>query len=262
MDLLVIVGVRRHARRLQQLLELVPEDGYALGILRVGTRGEESDETVLAHQPTRRVQLLDHDVVHAGTPMYGGLGSGLADDQNRATLEGRTQARVHLRQRQSPGVAGHCLVPQDAKPRAPLDHDFAPAPALDQVVAAVAEEDEGTVTQPAQEVLHLRELGPSLRQCARTLGEPGHHAIGGLEHGVEVAGCPQHVLEPARHLLPDVCPVGCIRDLCDLAVDQALPRFARASHADFADSALSVPAQIGSRIDEVLDREVLRVEVL
>ncbi len=263
-DLLVVVRSLLDARLVEDPLELVAEDGNLLRILRVGLGGEEAHEPVLSRHATVGVQLLDADVVHSGPAVDGGLGVGLADDQEGSALDERAQAGWEVLQGHGLGVAGLGLVAQDSQARSGLHHQgpLLLRGCLDDVVAPVAQEDEAAVPEPAEEGLDLPELLFLLGEVLHPLGQVGDDLVEGVHHGVEVVGGTDHVLKPSPHLVPDLRPDRLVGDPGHLAVDEALPAAALPGGADSGELPVLVALDPQDRVDVVLDGEVPGVEKL
>lgn len=65
---------------------------------RVGGRGEQADDTELADQVSRGVELLDADIVEIDAPMHARADIGLGDDERPRLLQKRHDFRGKLEQ--------------------------------------------------------------------------------------------------------------------------------------------------------------------
>ena len=182
---------------------------------------------------------------------------------NRGPLSARFAKRgIELVEGDRLGVRRCRLHAQDPEPRPWLDRDLAPPLDGAQVVGSVSEEHERVVAQPAQKDLDLGQLGTAGGRPRRVLLELRDHTVDGLLHGPEVVRDPHHVVQAALEIRPQRLDVARVGDARDLAMHEAVAGLAalRAPHLDYA--ALLVPAHVRHRIDDVLDRQVVRGDAL
>ena len=69
-----------------------------MGGARIGRRGEQSDDAVLADQIARRVETLDADIIEIDAPVHARVDIGLGDDQQPRLLQERHDFRRVLEQ--------------------------------------------------------------------------------------------------------------------------------------------------------------------
>ena len=147
--LLVVVRPRDQVFGGDDLAELVVQEWGLRCRLHVRLRREETDETALPDHPALRIHLANADVVHPRAPMDGGVGVGLAEDQEVAVLDTPADLGRELVQRRGGAERGTFDVEQDAEPSAGNGGDRAPQLRVDQLVFAIAKEHEVQLEQPA-----------------------------------------------------------------------------------------------------------------
>ena len=260
------MGPLSDAQILEDAAQLAAEDGDVRGVLRIGPRGEEPDEPVLPHHLARGSKLLHAHQVHAGPTVHRGLGGRLAHGEDRAALQhlplGRLQ-RLHghggleaqrpiVIQHAKPGVRRHAH-----QPGGPL--------ALAQLVAAVSQEDEAPVPEPPEEgldLLRLLRLLPLVGARPGALRQLGHHRVHLADHGTEVRGGPDHILQPPLHFSAQHLETFGVGDLVHLAVDQGFGDTPVLLAVHRHRPTPFVPLHVEERVDDVLDGDALGMEEL
>ena len=129
------------------------------------------------------------------------------------------------------------------------------------VVAPVAEEDEAVVAQPGEEGADLVEFAGDVGQSAGPGLQRPHGPVQRTQHGPEVVGGAHHVIETLLEFLLKRFQNGGIGHARDLAVDERFPLLRVGGRHDAQDAALATDDS-QERVDEVLDGEVPRVQVL
>ncbi len=260
-DLLVVVRALADVRLGEDRGELAPQDRDVPGRLGVRLRREEADEAVLSRRLSVRAQLLDAHVVHARPPVHGRLGVGLVDDQHRAVYRQLADPVGERRHRHGLGEARIALVAQEPEARPRLDHDRGLPGLADDVVRAIAQEDEASCPEPLEEILDLLELLPAGRELLGLLVELDDDPLHRAHHGDEVVRDAHHVLQALGELGADDLAAAGILDAAHLAVDDGLlgsPVGGR-SHADHP--TVLVPLDVEEGVDHGLDRDVARGQV-
>ncbi len=148
----------RQAGALDQPRDLVPEQRDLARIAIVGGRGEQAEEAVLAQDLALGVEPADAEVVEIDRPVHGRAGVGLGDHQRHRGARLAAQLRRQCCEAARGGAAGR-LAPEQAERRALEALQLIARLIADQVVAAVAEQGEVVVGDPAQERLGLGQLG-------------------------------------------------------------------------------------------------------
>ena len=159
----------------------------------------------------------------------------LVDDQHGAALHQIANPVIQLRHRDRRREARLALVAQNAESGAGLhQHTALSSRAVDQVVSAIPEEDESSISQPAKEVLDLVDFLASITERPTVFRELRHHRVRGVDHGVEVVRRAHDVLETAAQLPLDIVEPCRIFDSIHFAVYERLLRRAvsRRPHRD------------------------------
>ena len=261
-DPVVVVRPLHDVLGLQDLPQLAAEDRDRGSVLRVGLRGEEAQEATLPLHLAVRAELLHAQVVHPRPAVDRGLGVGLGDDEERPAHDAGPQVRREIGHPLRLGEPGLALVPEDAEPR-PLADPDPPLPLLvvPDVVLAVAQEDEGAVLQPREELADLLQLrGPPGRPLLDTL-QAVHHVAALLQHRLEVVGGLADLREAVADLplqRPRLRRAGALHH----HVDDGAPRALAVAALHLHHVALLVAAQDQDRVQEVDDVEALPVDVL
>jgi hypothetical protein len=157
-DRLVVVRAGRGAVELEHLPQRAAQDGDLLGRREVGLARQEPQEAPLAQHLPAVAELLDADVVHARRAVHGALGVGLGDHHHAPAEDALAQALGDLPHGHGLAVAAVVGLAQDAEAGAGREPQRLLALDVDQVVLAVAEEDEVLVEQPGQERRVLLDL--------------------------------------------------------------------------------------------------------
>ncbi len=261
-DLLEVVRTLARPRRLDDLLQLVAQNRDVLGLFLVGLRGEQPDETVLAHGRAVGSELLDADVVHTHEAMDGRARIRFGDDQHRTGLHELPKAHVQVGQPNRVRVGRIRFVAQHTQTRARL-HADCPIPTFaHDVVAAVAEEDERAVPQPAEEVLDLGDLFRPRRDLVSEIDQLRDHPVDRIHHRPEVVRDADDILQAIPYLGPERLEVGLVGHPSEFAVHQRLAILALGGRTDLEDPAIFVALEVEHRVDEVLDGQVLCGEKL
>ncbi len=262
-DRLVIVRSLGNVLRLQNRLQLLPEDRRIARVVGVGFPGEEPQESMLADDLGRRVQLLDPDVVHPRTTMDTRLGIRLGDQQQGTEQGARLELGRKLIDRFRLPELRVPLVPQDPQTRAPL-HRHGPAVVLEieKVVAAIAEENEPIRLQPLEEVDDLRDLVLALGEPLPDLRQRVRHLVQLIDHRVEIVGRQPDLLHARPDLVlhrPD--PSG-VEVALELAVGDRDSLALGRPVTDVHDPALAVPLDHDHGMQLGADLVVSRGQVL
>ncbi len=174
----------------------------------VRDRREQADEAVLADDAAVGAVALHTDVVDVAGAMHRRARRGLGDQQQR-----RRRARQRARLARHGGETGRCgacrgrqalrRIAQDAEPAALFAHQFQLAAVIDEVLAAIAEQQHVVFGQPLQErarfgeflarhrrrrAVELRDHGAQLRDHRLPVGDRRTHvAQHALDTGAERA---------------------------------------------------------------------------
>jgi len=240
-------------RALEHRRDLAAHQGDLGGALAVGAGGEQAQEAVLARHPARGVEALDADVVHVARPVHGGARVGLADHQRL----GRVRHGMRLA-RQRGGRRGLGGDPQHAQVGAGVEvQPVAPA-LLDEAVAAVAEQHEVVVRQPAQEGERLVARGSRRGagfEFGGGLGQAGAHRRPVVHRGAHVA---QRLREAGGQRLARRR----IEYPIDLDVHHRLVRAARfAARRQGRERAASVALDVEQRVQDEVQPQALAVDL-
>ncbi len=195
---------------------LAPEERNVDRVGAVSGRGEEAQEAILAGHVALGVEALDRDVVEIARAMHGGTCGGLGDDQKFRP----PRVRAHLgRQRGKTrrDVLARALA-QDAHARAGHDLQCVLAVHRHEFVAAIAQEREVIVGEPAQEGASLLEfLGWNRRRALFDFRDNTQHLV---EHALPVGNRQPHVTQHAGHVRGQRLQLRGIGDAVDFDVDK------------------------------------------
>ena len=158
-DGLVVVRAGDQVLGREHLLELVMQERRLGGRLHVRLRREQADHPCLADDLAFGAHAPHADVVHARATVHGRVGVGLREDQQVAVLDpasepGIEASRAAWCRRTSSGSTSDRMpspLPGTALDRAAVGR-------VDQLVLAVAQEDEVQLQQPVEEVDRLADL--------------------------------------------------------------------------------------------------------
>ncbi len=182
---LVVVRSRDQILRGEHLLELVVQERRLRGGLHVRLRREEPDHAGLADDLAVGAHVPYADVVHASAPVDRRVRVGLREDQQVAVLDASAQSRLERVQQRRVGERRPVDVGQDAETAPGRGADGAAIGRVDQLVLAIAQEDEVQLEEPVEEVDRLADLlrGVAHGGEAREL----QHVVGAILHRLEVA---------------------------------------------------------------------------
>src|SRR5690606_13420099 len=201
------------------------------------------------------------DVVHPRLSMDRGFRVRLAGDQHRALQHAAAQAFGYFRKGDALRPRGLLFLSQDPQAAPRLHGEHGPLLRLADVVAAISEEDEVPVAEPAQELLDLVQLGAMIGLLLRVALDHRDGVAESGEHRLEVVGRRDDVLESAVDLAADLLAARRIRDVGDLAVDEgAWTRLRWVRHLHDRTALVTDDPQHGIHV--VLDRQVLAAQVL
>ena len=196
--------------------DLAAQIGNAVRGARIGGRGEQPDDALLADQIARGVEALDADVVEIDPPVHARVDIGLGDDQQpRLAQECHDFRRVF---EQFLAALEHAQLGRAH------DAERAVIIGLQRVavesVIAHAEEGEVIGQKPLQE---LDRLGDFVDRQRRRVGlEVGDRAVDALEHGAPVLHRKPHLAEHGAERAHDVVARGLVGDRLEVEMDEAL----------------------------------------
>ncbi len=154
-DGLVVVRPGDQIFRGDQLLQLVVQQRRLRGRLHVRLAREEADQPRLtADRPVGEIDP-DPDVVHAGATMDGRVRLGLRVDQELPVLDAIPDIRCDVREQGEVRERRLLDVREDPEPAVRHRADRASALRIQQLVLAVAEQDEIQLEEPVEELRHL-----------------------------------------------------------------------------------------------------------
>ncbi len=184
----------RQARALHHVGNLAAKQRDLGGIGAIGRRGEEPEKAIFPNDFALGVETLHCDVVEVAGPMHGRARGGLGhDEQLRPTSVG-AYLRRQRREARRDVLARRFAEDTEARSRNDFERVFAVHDR--QLVAAVAEESEMIVGEPAQEVLAFGELVfRQRRPLPLDFGDNGMHAV---DHRLPVVDRRAHVVEDAN----------------------------------------------------------------
>ncbi len=180
---LAAVPGRFHVRALDDLANLVPQQGDVTRALAVSGRGEQADEAPFADRLARLVEFLDTHVVEVGVTVNRRARVRLGEDQ---PVPGAREA-LHFPGQLDGLVLASFIVRQQSEPAALERPQENLVLSIGQPVLAVAEKREMVVDHPVQQQLALLAqfvvdaLRPELEQLPRFLHLLAH--FGPVAHG-------------------------------------------------------------------------------
>ncbi len=168
------MAARRMPRGGQDRGDLEPQNGDLAGQLRVGRRGEETDDAALAYRFAIRAVHLDADVVHVCAAMHTADDVGLGDDQRQRLEEEAAHLGGHRHQLVATPQHVHGWIAHDAEAGSVDRYQLSAFGSALEAEVAHAEEGEVVVGEPAQEGNGLLEL------LLGNIGAGGLELLGGL----------------------------------------------------------------------------------
>ena len=184
-DRLVVVRPLVQVLRVEDLLQLAVQQRRLTGRLRVRLRREQADHPGLADDAPLRRDLPDADVIHPRAPMDGRRPVRLRVDQQVTALDTRPQVRLDRVERHRLLVRRPVELREDPETRPGHGRERATLGQVDQLVLAIAEEDEVQVQQPLEEG---NRLGHLVRRVQRRTGARDlDHVARRVLHRLEVA---------------------------------------------------------------------------
>ena len=175
--------------------ELAAEIRDAVRGARIGGRGEQADDALLAEQVAGGVEMLDADIVEINTPVYARVDVGLCDDERPRLLEERHDLRRHFKELGAAAQHAQFALAHDAERAV----EVRPQLVVLELVVAHAEEGEVVGEQPLQKLDRLGELVD--RQWRRVVLHVRDDAVDAVEHRAPVGDGKPHFGEDALERL-------------------------------------------------------------
>ena len=179
---LVVMRSRDQILRREHLLELVVQERRFRCRLHVRLRREEPDHAGLSDDLAVGVHVPHADVVHPCAPMDRRVRVGLREHQEVAVLDAPAQAGVERIEQRRIGERRAPDIGEDAETAPGRCADRTSVGRVDELVLAVAKEDEVQLEEPVEEVDRLADL------------------LGGVPHGGQTCQL-QHVVRAILHRL-------------------------------------------------------------
>ena len=219
-DRLVVVRARDQILGCQDLLQLVVQQGGLGGRLHVRLRREQTDQPRLSGDPSVGRDLAHPHVVHPGSAMDGRVGLRLRDHEQIPVLDPLTDVRGKAVERRDVGERAPRDVGQDPEPGTLGRLDRPPLGEIEQVVLAIAQQDEVELEQPVEEVDGAAHLLGGV--AAGGGSSEVHHVPGALLHRVEVSNHEVHVVQDLGDLPLQIGALGLAEAAFELVVHHGL----------------------------------------
>src|SRR5215472_16686839 len=126
-------------------IDLAAEVRNAARRLRIGCRGEQSSEAMLAEKPASAIEPLDADIVEMGAPMHARARARFGDDQKRLLLQKGADRR------------------RDS---------YGSVPVLQQPHAGIAQQPETRLDDRCEDFIVGKDVIPCAKKCKIPLGHP------------------------------------------------------------------------------------------
>ncbi len=284
---LLAVALRRQPHPLEHRRDLAANDGHVSCARVVREARVEPDEASLADGHAVRVQAFHPDVVELRGAVHGRPGVRLGQNEWRGLAREPVERR-----RKHAGAAGRRGAGQQAEAGLEPGSERRPVLLDDEVVLAVAEEDEVTLRHPPQERCGLppllepatialgardvatgallgRGVPPDERDAAGLGSERAAlELLGQLEclgpHRLVVRHGAVHVSEHSLEVVAEPVRLALLTPAECLQVDEGLEALgsgARSGDADTDQLAIAVPLDLDDRMDDVRDPEPVALDL-
>ncbi len=259
-DGLVVVRTGDQILGRDQLLELVMEQRRLGRRLHVGLAREQADQSSLADDRPVGIDLADADVVHPRTTVDRRVRLGLRVDQQLPVLDPIADVGRERREQRELRERRGADVREDPQTAAGNRLDRTSLLRLQQLVFAVAEEDEVQLEQPVEE---LRDLFDDLGWVADLGGARQlHHVPHPVLHRVEVPDHERDVPEDAAHARLEIGVHLVGQRPVDLEVHEGLAMLGLSPGHHARETTLLVADRADHRVEQAFDGETPGGELL